>query len=90
MHALALEPANADVILIAAILSRRLGRWNQAIALGEYVVSRDPANDTALSHLGLAYTYAGRFDEALATYRTALALNPVGISSRAAERGVDG
>jgi len=82
-HALTLEPANTDVILIAAILARRLGRWNQAIALGEYVVSRDPVSEVALLHLGLAYTYAGRFDDALATYRTALALNPVGISNHA-------
>ena len=80
-HALALDPANTEVMLIAAILSRRLGRWNQAIALGQYVVSRDPVSDFALTQLGLAYTYAGRFDDAFATYRTALALNPLGIGN---------
>ena len=80
-HALALEPANTDVIGMAAILSRRLGRWDQAIALGEYLVSRDPVNAEALSQLGLAYTYAGRWDEAMAAYRTALVLQPAAMGS---------
>ena len=82
-HALALEPANTDVIGMAAILSRRLGRWDQAIALGEYLVSRDPVNAEALSQLGLAYTYAGRWEEAMAAYRTALVLQPAAIGSHA-------
>ena len=82
-HALALEPANTDVIGMAAILSRRLGRWDQAIALGEYVVSRDPVNAEALSQLGLAYTYAGRWEEAMAAYRAALVLQPAAIGSHA-------
>jgi tetratricopeptide (TPR) repeat protein len=80
-QALLLEPANTDVIAIAAVLSRRLGRWDQAIALGEYLVSRDPVNDGPISQLGLAYMYAGRLDEALAALRTADALNPGALSS---------
>jgi adenylate cyclase len=82
-HALTLEPANSDVIGIAAILSRRLGRWNQAIAFGEYLLSRDPVNADALSQLGLAYTYSGRWNEALATYRTMIALQPAAIGNHA-------
>ena len=46
-HALALEPANTDIIGAAAVLARRLGRLDQAIALGEYHVARDPVNAVA-------------------------------------------
>ena len=43
-HALALEPANPDIIGSAAGLARRLGRLDQAIAIGEYPIVRDPVN----------------------------------------------
>ena len=33
-HALTLDPTNTEAISTAAILFRRLGRWDQAIALG--------------------------------------------------------
>jgi hypothetical protein len=35
-HARALEPANPDIMGAAAGLARRLGRLDQAIAIGEY------------------------------------------------------
>jgi len=75
-HALALEPANPDIIGTAAVLARRLGRLDQAIAIGEYRLARDPVS--ALGHYdrGLAYRYAGRLDEAIAKSRTALRLSP--------------
>ena len=41
-HALALEPANPEIIGMAAALARRLGRLDQAVAIGEYRMDRDP------------------------------------------------
>ena len=75
-HALALEPANPDIIGIAANLARRLGRLDQAIAIGEYQLARDPVSAGGHYDLGLAYRYAGRLDEAIAKSRTALRLSP--------------
>jgi TolB-like protein/cytochrome c-type biogenesis protein CcmH/NrfG len=75
-HALKLEPANLDVIGMAAFLARRLGRLEQAIALGEFQVARDPANSGAHGELARAFMVAGRFDESVAEFRTALRLNP--------------
>jgi TolB-like protein/Flp pilus assembly protein TadD len=75
-HALALDPSNLDTIGTAAVLARRLGRLDQAIALGGFVVALDPVNFNAHSDLGLAYGYSGRLDHAIAEYRTALALSP--------------
>jgi serine/threonine protein kinase/Tfp pilus assembly protein PilF len=75
-HALDLEPANLDILGNAASLARDLGRLDEAIALNEYVVARDPVNDGGHFGLGILYAEAGRPDEAIAAYRTALSLNP--------------
>jgi tetratricopeptide (TPR) repeat protein len=75
-HALALEPANTDVISCARSLAEGLGRLDTEIALAEYLVSHDPVSSAGHSNLGLSYLYAGRLDEALASLRTALSLDP--------------
>lgn len=75
-RALALEPANPDIFATAAQLARRLGRLDQAISIGEYLVARDPVNADPLRDLGFAYRYAGRLDEAIAVFRTMLSLRP--------------
>jgi TolB-like protein/lipoprotein NlpI len=76
-HALALEPTNnPDILNLAAVLARRIGRLDQAIEIGEYLVAIDPANVTVHSDLSYAYRYAGRLDEAIAASRTALSLSP--------------
>ena len=71
-RALQLEPANADILSDAAVLYRRLGRLEQAIAIGEYLVSRDPVNEFAFDGLGLAYRYAGLLDKSITAFRTVL------------------
>jgi TolB-like protein/Flp pilus assembly protein TadD len=75
-HALALEPANTDIIASAAVLSASLGRLDTAIALDEYVVTRDPVNPVGHANLGVFYLNAGRFDEAIASSRSAVRLSP--------------
>ena len=75
-RALTLEPSNPDIIGTAAILARRLGRLDQAISIGEYLVARDPANADPHADLGHAYRYAGRLDDAIAVTRTVLSLRP--------------
>jgi TolB-like protein/Flp pilus assembly protein TadD len=75
-HALALEPANPDILRFASALARRLGRLDKAIAIGEYQIARDPVSAEGHYSLGLAYRYAGRLDEAIAEFRTALRLSP--------------
>ena len=75
-HALALEPNDSETIRIAAYLARSLGRFDTAIALGEYVTGRDPVNAVGYANLGYQYSYAGRLDDAIASRRTALSLSP--------------
>ena len=75
-RALQLEPANSDIIRKAALLTASLGRLGEAIALVEFVVARDPVNPKGHSNLGLYYRGVGRWDEAIASHRTALTLSP--------------
>ena len=75
-RALQLEPANTDIIATAATLTASLGRLDEAIALNEFVVARDPINPVSHQYMGLYYSFAGRWDEAIASYSTALTLSP--------------
>ena len=75
-RALAMEPANTDIIGSAATMAASLGRLDQAIALAEYAAARDPVNPIAIARLGLTYRDAGRLDEAIASLRTTLTLSP--------------
>jgi TolB-like protein/Tfp pilus assembly protein PilF len=73
---LALDPANLDVINAAGRIAQRMGRSDQSIKLAEYLVTRDPVNVVSREYLGMDYANVGRFDDAIAELRTALALSP--------------
>ena len=75
-RALALDPADLDVLRNSATLLESLGRLDEALALEEAVVRRDPVNVTALFNLGLHQRMAGRLDAAIASFRTVLSLAP--------------
>ncbi|MCH7830996.1 MAG: tetratricopeptide repeat protein [Proteobacteria bacterium] len=75
-RALQLEPANTDIIRRAASLTASLGRLDEAIALNEFVIARDPISHSGYHNRGLYYLYAGRWDEAIASIRIALTLSP--------------
>ncbi len=75
-RALALDPADLDVLRNSAGFLQSLGRLDKALALEEAVVRRDPVNVAALFNLGYYQRLAGRFDAAIASYRTVLSLAP--------------
>jgi len=75
-RALKLDPTNPQIIRIAASLSTNLVRLNEAIGLLEYAAARDPVQPLIHTHLALTYFSAGRLDEAIRSYRTALRLSP--------------
>jgi tetratricopeptide (TPR) repeat protein len=85
-RALALDPADPDVLRNSATLLASLGRLNEALALEEALVRRDPVNVMALFNLGLYQRSSGRFDAAIASYRTVLSLSP-GRGGAHAEHG---
>ena len=75
-RALALDPVDLDVLRDSATLLATLGRLDEGLTLAETVVRRDPVNVFALFNLGLYQRNAGRFDAAIASYRTVLSLAP--------------
>ena len=75
-RALALEPCNQNIIGSAAGLIALLGRLDQAIALDEYVSARNPGDPIGHYNLGTHNFLAGRWDEAITSYRTLLRLSP--------------
>ena len=81
-RALALEPSNTGIIFSAASLAESLGRLELTIALEEYALARDPLDAVAHNNQGDSYLSAGRLDEAIASFRTALTLSPAYIGAR--------
>jgi len=75
-RALALEPNNVSIIGDASGLAFYLGRIDDAVAFNEYVAVRDPVNPVAHGNLGIKYFDAGRLDEAISSFRTALTISP--------------
>jgi TolB-like protein/Tfp pilus assembly protein PilF len=75
-RALALDPADLEVLRNSATLLGSLGRTDEALALDETVVRRDPVNVTALFTLGYYQRVAGRFDAAVASFHAAISLAP--------------
>ncbi len=75
-RALELDPTNTGIIFSAASLAESLGRLEQVIALEQYALIRDPLDPVAHNNHGDSFLSAGRFDEAIAAFRTALTLSP--------------
>ncbi|NND45046.1 MAG: tetratricopeptide repeat protein [Xanthomonadales bacterium] len=75
-RALALEPGNLPVLANASGLAMDLGRLDQAIAMMEFVVARDPVYSSG--HHNLAYTYflGGQYADTVESARRALQLSP--------------
>jgi len=75
-RALTLDPTNTDIIGNAGSLLFFLGRLDQAIAFNEYANARDPVDSIGRANLGYLFLVEGRWNEAIASYRSALQLSP--------------
>jgi len=75
-RAVELDPTNLDLLRQASFLAEYLDRMDEAVALQEYIVAHDPVNAGALTTLGFRYWNAGRPDEAIGSFRTAVNLSP--------------
>jgi TolB-like protein/tetratricopeptide (TPR) repeat protein len=75
-RAVTLAPHDLEIIRHVVVFLQSLGRLEDAIALGEYAISRDPVNAANHANLGNSYRWSGQPDKAIAAYRTALRLSP--------------
>src|SRR5437879_2354571 len=69
-------PNNVDVIFAIALIQRRLGHWDEAIAGLRRAIELDPRDINAYHALAITYTCLRRFPEALATVDRILAWEP--------------
>ena len=75
-RALAIDPTDLSVVNDACVFVANLGRMDQALALQQAIVRRDPVNTTALFNLGAYQRFSGKYNDAIASFRTALSLDP--------------
>jgi len=75
-RAMQLAPTDVAIIGTAALLYSSLGRFDEATAFNEFMVSRDPVSAAGHSNLGSNYNATGRWDDAIASFNTALKLSP--------------
>ena len=68
---------NSDIVLANSVLLLiALGRFEEAKAISEFLVMRDPVNPTIHINLAAIYRFTGRYAEAIESYRTVLRLSP--------------
>ena len=75
-RALALDPTDLTVLANTGMFLSTLGRLQEALALDEALVRRDPLNVITFINLGADQRCAGQFDAAIESYRSALSLSP--------------
>jgi TolB-like protein/Tfp pilus assembly protein PilF len=75
-RALALAPSNAFILQSAASFAHAIGRLGQAMRLEDLATTLDPLDPVGHNNRGDSYLSAGRYDEAIASLRTALTLSP--------------
>jgi tetratricopeptide (TPR) repeat protein len=74
--ALALAPADVQILLSYARLRDRQGQFDAAVPLYERAVKADPASASAVNDLGLCYARQGHHDKAVAALNRAIKLQP--------------
>ena len=70
------DSGSSDTLYAAALLSRTLGRFEEAIGYYHRGLARDPLNPALHNNLGLALLYAGRLPEAEQQFRELLTQRP--------------
>ena len=75
-RALELAPQDASVITNFAVLLSRLGRLDEAVALGQRAIALEPLRGASHETSRLDLTALGRYDEAEAAVRKAIELQP--------------
>ena len=75
-QALALAPADGNILFYASGLSLSTGRWDEAVKQVNAAIARDPLSQPAYGNLSFIQSRRGRLEEAEAAARRALEINP--------------
>jgi len=74
--ALDLEPNNPAALSDSAALLKTLGRLDEAIAIEEFNIARDPLSPGKHNNLAASYYYAGRLEDAEREFKRVLEISP--------------
>ena len=86
LQGFAIDPINVGVISAAVLVARLLGRFDQAIALAQYLVSRAPLNEQSHDRLAMVFLSAGRLEDALSErHRRVRGAQPRELAARTSE-----
>jgi TolB-like protein/Tfp pilus assembly protein PilF len=80
-RAQALAPSDPDIVYTAARVAEGLGRLRQSMSLDQFALQHDPLNPTLQNIVGIDFRYAGRLDESVEAFRSAIRLSPGNISA---------
>ena len=75
-RAIELAPGIASMFVTGAPMMMSLGRLDEAIAIQDYVIARDPVNPISHYNLGIYTLYAGRIEESVRSSLMVLRLSP--------------
>ncbi len=75
-RALATGVEDLNNLSMAEDIAKSLGRLDDAVAVNEHIIARDPLQSIAYSQAGIAYQQAGMLDKSISANRTALELEP--------------
>jgi TolB-like protein/Tfp pilus assembly protein PilF len=81
-EALSRWPEDAELVSWRSLVNRRLGRWEEALELGERARGLDPRNQEILARFGETLNSLRRYDEAERLWDSVLALDPQDGSAR--------
>jgi TolB-like protein/Tfp pilus assembly protein PilF/class 3 adenylate cyclase len=81
-------PNNAQIFKFLGLINRREGRWDEAIRNLEHSLDLDPRNTSTISDLGDTYFKLRRYEEAIAMFNRAAALEPQSINFRTIPPGI--
>jgi TolB-like protein/tRNA A-37 threonylcarbamoyl transferase component Bud32 len=75
-------PNEPRIPLLTAYIDRRQGHWEQSLAEMKQALELDPHNFSILQQISLTYQALHRYEEALATLDSVLAITPKDAASR--------
>ena len=61
--AMSIDPNNVDLLRVVTLFLIRIGRTDEAIAMGNYLLLRDPSCGACIGNLAYAYQSVGRHEE---------------------------
>lgn len=83
-EAIELEKVPVTTLMVRSVALTALGRTNEAVGSAERALELSPDEPEVYSFLGSIYADAGRIDDAVATYRRGLVVDPESASLQAA------